>query len=176
LSGLARRYVQPLFEVALAKNSLDAVGADLNSISEALASSPELRGFLLMPSISRTTKIATLRTVFKDASPYTMNFLQVVVNKKRTEVLFEAGEMFEEMVSWERGVSHGTLESAVPIDDQTFTEIEKSISGQFGGKVKLARKVVPSLVGGIRLRVGNRVLDASVRGRLEQLKAELTGE
>lgn len=174
--SLARRYVQPLFEVACDQDALDDVAADLRSLGEALSGSPELRGFLAGPTIARSAKRAALDAIFKDAAPCTRNFLRVVIEKSRTDILLLASRLFDDLVRAHRGFTHGVVESAVPVDESAFSDIESAVAKRFGGKVSLERKVEPRLIGGVRVQVGNSLLDASIRGRLEKLKGVLAGE
>jgi len=176
LSGLARRYVQPLFEAALAAGAQDRVDDDLNGLDYALSSSPDFRRFLNAPTVDRATKRTAVERAFSGAEPLTLNFLRVVINKNRCEIFDLAHRVYRELLNPHRGIVPGLVETAAPVDDATFDSLKKAAEARFGGTIELARAVDPSLIGGVRVRVGNRVIDASVKGRLERLKAGLTGE
>lgn len=175
-ASLARRYVLPLFEVARDKKILDKVSSDLKLLSDTLLASPELRTFVDSPTIERSVKRKVFDEIFKDAANYTRNFLRVVIDKKRSEIFLLASRIFDDLVSKHRGETHGVVQSAQPLDDTAFAEIEKDVAKRFDGRVILERTVDPALLGGIRVQVGNQVIDASVRGRLEKLKSVLAGE
>lgn len=177
MSGIpARRYILPLFEVARDRGALDQISQDLRNLAEALSGSPELMTFLTGPTIKRTAKQAALETIFQGASPYTLNFLKLVVTKNRCEVLPFAWPIFRGLLDEHRGVKPGLLETAVPIDEATFAKLSESVAKRFGGKIELGRKVEPSILGGVRVRVGNTVIDASLKRRLEKLRMALAGE
>ncbi len=175
-ASLARRYVLPLFDVARDKNLLDKVALDLKQLSETLRASAELRTFIESPTIARAIKRAALGDIFKDASVYTLNFLRVIIDKNRSEIFPISSRIFADLVSRHRGETHGVVQSAQPLDEASFASIEKAVSSRFGARVMLERAVEPALLGGIRVQVGNQVIDASIRGRLEKLKGILAGE
>ncbi len=172
----ARRYVLPLFEVARDHNVLDVVAADLKALDNALSATPELGAFLAAPTIERSVKRAALEAIFANASSFTLNFLRGVVAKNRSEVLHYAYRIYKGLLDAYRGVTPGLVETATPVDEATFASVVKAVSERFGGKIELQRQVDPSLIGGVRVRVGNQVIDASVKGRLEKLRTTLTGE
>ncbi len=175
-ASLARRYIVPLFEVARDKNLLDKVAGDLKLLSETLRSSDELRTFIDSPTIARSVKREVLDRIFKDASEFTLNFMRAAIDKKRSEIFLNASSNFDELVSRHRGETHGTVQSAQTLDDSSFASIEKAVSSKFGTRVILKKTVDPALLGGVRVQVGNQVIDASIRGRLEKLKGVLAGE
>ena len=175
-ASLARRYVLPLFEVARDKNLLEKVSADLKLLSETLHASSELRTFIDSPTIERSAKRKVLDGIFKDAADYTRNFFHIVIDKKRSEIFLLSSRIFDELFSAYRGETHGVVYSAQPLDNSVFAEIEKTVTKRFGTRVILQRAVEPALLGGLRVQVGNQVIDASVKGRLEKLKSVLAGK
>lgn len=173
--GLARRYVQPLFEVAQEKNELEKVNADLKFLDAVFVEVPQVRSFLNDPSVARRVKHGAVENLFKDASPYTLNFMKVVIDKNRTLVFDVAYRMFKEYIDAARGVTIGTVESAVEIDEDLFANISSQVERRFNRKVDLERKVTPDILGGLRIQVGNTVLDSSVMGRLSRLRETIAG-
>jgi len=176
LSSLAKRYVQPLFEVARDANVLDQVAADLQGLDSALSGSTDLRVFLASPTALRATKRSVLEAVLAGASPFTINFVRLVVNKNRTEILHLASRIYADLLNIHRGIIPGSVETAVAMDDAAFGLLEKAVAERFHAKVVLSRKVDPGLIAGVRVRVGNRVVDATVKGQLEKLRTALAGE
>jgi len=173
---LARRYVQPLFEVASEKDELERIFGDLKSLDQALSDSPDLKGYLSDPSIEKHDKKSVLEKIFADASIYTLNFMRVLIDKNRPEVLWVAYPLFRDMLNEHRGISTGVVESAVTLDDADFGEIKSALENRFASKLDLERQVNPDLLAGLRFRIGNIVLDGSVRNRLTRLKKILIGE
>jgi len=175
-ASLARRYVVPLFEVARDKNLLDQIAGDLKLLNETLGNSEELRVFIDSPTIPRSSKREVLESLFKGASVFTMNFMKVVIDKKRSEIFLLSSRIFDDLVGAYRGETRGNVESAQPLNEASFAAVEAAVTKRFGTKVILTRTVNPELLGGVRVQVGNRVIDASVRARLEKMKGVLAGE
>lgn len=174
--GLARRYVQPLFEVASEKDELERIFGDLKSLDKALTDSPELKDYLLDPSVEKHDKKSVLEKIFEGASIYTLNFIRVLIDKNRPEVLWVTYRLFRDMLNEHRGISTGVVETAVTLEDADFTEIKSVLENRFASRLDLERQVNPDLLAGLRVRIGNVVLDGSVRGRLQRLKTALTGD
>jgi len=176
LSSLARRYVLPLFELSRDAGTLDRTAEDLKVLDDALTGSPDLAVFLAAPTVERVVKRVALEQIFKSVSPLTLQFLRVVVTKNRTEILHVSHRIFTDLLNAHRGIVPGSVETASPLDDTAFAQLQKVASAKFGVKVELTRSVDPTLLGGMKVRVGNKVVDASVRGRLEKLRTVLKGE
>ena len=173
MSILARRYVEPLFEVALEKDQLDRIAEDLSGLDEALKASADLRRFLTNPSIERHVKKTVIQKVFDGVSQYTMNFMKLVIEKNRTEILLHARQLYMNLLNAQRGMTPGVVETATPLDDATFERVRKELEVRFQTKLELERKVAKDLLGGMRVRVGNTVIDGSVQGRLARLRESL---
>lgn len=173
--GLAGRYVKPLFDVAWEKGEVERISDDLAALDEALRKSPDLRGLLNDPSVARSAKRSVVESVFRDASPFALNFIRVVIDKNRTEILDVAYPIFRDLIDESRGVMTGVVETAVPLDEATFEKVKTGLESRFASRLELERRVVPDLIGGLRVRVGNTVIDGSVKGRLTKLQGELAG-
>jgi len=168
--GLARRYVQPLFELALARGILDQVAREVAQFDSALRQHPEFRTFLSNPSVNRKAKRDAMSRVFVGASPCTINFLKVVLDKNRPEVLVAANSIFQDLLNEHRGVTTGLIETAIPLDEAALNQIKGQLEKRFQRTLDLKHRHDPTLIGGLRLRLGNRVIDASVKGRLARLR------
>lgn len=174
-AGLARRYVQALFEVAQEKDVLDKISGDIELLDGTLSNSPELVSFLNNPSILKRAKKAAIEGLFTDVSEYTLNFIRVIIDKNRTEILSVANRIFQDLIDTAKGILNGTVQSAVPLDKEMLAEIKKSLEKRFSSTLVLKNRVTPELIGGLRIQVGNMVIDASVKSRLENLKEILAG-
>lgn len=173
--GLAGRYVQPLFEVAMEKDELDGITNDLAKIDETLKQSSELRSFLLDPSVLRSSKQQAVNLIFKDVSPYVMNYLRLIIDKNRTEVIGSTYRIFRQLIDQSRGITTGLVESAVKLDEKTYIAIKLELEKRFSTKLDLEQEVNPDLIGGLRVRIGNTVIDGTIEGQLSKLGNSLAG-
>nr|MBC8344195.1 ATP synthase F1 subunit delta [Bacteroidota bacterium] len=121
-SGLARRYVQALFNIAQEKDILEKVQEDLKALSELLNNLPEVFSFLFDPSIGRTAKKGALKEIFKDASEFTLNFYFLIIDKNRIEILVDVYRIFDELCNSLKGIITGTIHSAVALDNKLSYE------------------------------------------------------
>ncbi len=173
---LAKRYILPLFEVAVKKNALDAVEADLKLITDTLKSSPELKKIIFNPAETRTTKWKIIESLFSDISPITKNFLHLLVYKNRAEILLTASKLFTTFINEHKGLKVGIVESVIPLSDTDLNTLKDILNIHFKGNIKLENKLNPSLLGGVRVQIGNTVIDNSLRNKLVRLKSELLRE
>jgi F-type H+-transporting ATPase subunit delta len=169
---LARRYARALFEVAEEASAVDRVAEDLEQIAEALRD-PTVRAVLNDPGTGRTRHKATLERALDSAHQITRNVVQVLLRRRREAVLPDLCVAFAELVRTARGEDVGTIETAHPLDEAQLRGIAASVAAAFGKRIDLRQVVDPELIGGVRLRVGNTLYDASVATRLEQLERRL---
>jgi F-type H+-transporting ATPase subunit delta len=166
----ARVYAEALFEVAREKGKLDAIGADLAQFADAVEGNRDMQVFLFSPHFASAEKIEGLRRAIDGADPELVNFLELLVEKGRTTELFRIRREFEALWKRENKRIDVTVTSAVELDPAVVAKIGEEIERQTGQKVDLASRVDDEILGGIVLQVGNMVLDASIRSRLEKLR------
>ncbi|MCF7810731.1 F0F1 ATP synthase subunit delta [bacterium] len=172
--GIARRYVEPLFEVAVEKGIEDRVAEDLKSFDNTVNENPDLKKFLFNPSLERKAKRSVIDKLFKDASEYTLNFLRVVIDKNRPEILLSAHSLFIDFLNKHQGITPGSIVTAVPLEADALKKVKDRLEKRFNCALALECTVDPTLVGGILVRVGNTVLDGTIKGRLHRLKSTMT--
>ena len=175
LATIARPYAEALFKASAEK------GADLGStvawVEElaAIAANPQLRQLADNPTVSKTQVFDLITGVAKSALPEAArNFLRVILENGRLDALPEAAAQFRSLVNSKSGSSDAVVYSAFPIADAALAELGASLEKRFGRKLNLTVKSDESLIGGVRVVVGDEVLDTSVKARLEQMKAALT--
>lgn len=134
---------------------------------------PELYALLRNPQLDPGQKSTILEELLGDADQLVRNFLRLLTEKGRVGGIDEIGREFERLFAEQEGVLNVELTTAVELSDQDADAIVNQIESASGRTVEATRKVNPELVGGIVLRVGSMLLDASVRGRLERLRQEL---
>ena len=173
MEEIAEVYARSLFEVASEHDQLDVVREQLGAFSDALEQDRELSVFFFSPYFSTQEKQDGLSRVLVDADPTIVNFLELLIEKHRMPVLFRIRREYDAM--WERAnrVLPVEITSAVELDEQTVKGIGDRIGEETGQKVELTARVQPEILGGVVLRVGNQILDASIRNRLERLRQQV---
>jgi ATP synthase F1 delta subunit len=175
MEEIAQVYARSLFEVAKGRGNLDELREQLAQFAEALEASRDFQVFLFSPYFSTAEKKEGLGRAVSDADPIFMNFLEVLVERHRMPALFRIRARFEELWEEENRLLPVQVTSAVELDEGPVATIGERIGEQTGRKVELSSTVDPDILGGIVLRVGNSVLDASIRNRLNQLRKSVVG-
>ncbi len=173
MEEIAQVYARALFEVAKEHGLLDQVRDDLNEFAQALHDNRELAVFLFSPYFSTEEKKDGLKRVVTGAEPVFMNFLEALIERHRMPAVFRIRDDYQEMWEDERHLLAVEVTSAIELDKATVASIGDRIGEQTKRTVELSSKVDPDILGGIVLRVGNVILDASIRNRLEQLRKQV---
>jgi ATP synthase F1 delta subunit len=170
MEAIARVYADALFEAAKDTNKLDTLQEQVGQFADALDQSRDMQVFFFSPYFSSAEKSEGIGKVLSGADPELINFLELLVEKHRMPVLFRIRRRFDALCAEENKELEVTVTSAVELDGSTVDEIGDAIAKQTGRKVELNSNVDDSILGGLVLRVGNMVLDASVRNQLEKLR------
>ncbi len=165
-----RVYAEALFDVAKEHGRLDEIREELGQFADALGRDRELQVFFFSPYFSSAEKAAGARRAIVDADPEFVNFLELLIEKHRVPEVFRIRRHFEELWKEENKRIDVTVTSAVELDPAVVAKVGEEIERQVGRKVELASRVDEEILGGIVLQVGNMVLDASIRSRLEKLR------
>jgi F-type H+-transporting ATPase subunit delta len=166
----ARVYAEALFEAAKDKGKLDSIQEQLGQFTDAVEGNRELQVFLFSPYLSSSDKKEGLERAISGAEPELMNFLELLVEKHRMTEIFRIRREFDESWKRENRRIDVTVTSAVELDPAVVGKIGQEVERQTGEEVDLASRVDDEILGGIVLQVGNMVLDASIRSRLEKLR------
>jgi ATP synthase F1 delta subunit len=173
MEELATVYSRALFEAALEKGELDEVREQLGQVADAVEESRDLQVFLFSPYFSTEEKKDGLRKAIDGATPEVQNFLELLAEKHRMPALFRIRRNFDKLWEQENKLLPVQVTSAVELDPQVVEHLGARIGEQTGRKVELTSEVDPDILGGIVLRVGNSILDASIKNRLEQLRKQV---
>jgi ATP synthase F1 delta subunit len=173
MEEIASVYARSLFEVAKEQGKLDKVRDELGEFADALHGSRELQVFLFSPYFSTKEKSEGLDKAVSGADETVLNFLKLLVEKHRMPVLFRARAEFDRLWEEENKLLPVTVTSAVELPQATIKQIGDRIAEQTDRKVDLQSRVDPDILGGIVVRVGNSVLDASIRNRLENFRKQV---
>jgi F-type H+-transporting ATPase subunit delta len=170
-----RIYANALFEAAKEQDGLRPVTDDLHAFAEAVEQVRELRALLENPEVDTREKTDALRAILADADELVRNFLLLVVEKGRIHELDEMLAEFDALVAAEEGILDVELTTAVELSDDETNKILRQIEQVSGRRLRASRRVEPALLGGFVLQAGSYRADASVRGRLDRLRRQLTG-
>jgi F-type H+-transporting ATPase subunit delta len=173
MEEIAEVYARALFEVAKEEGVLDRVHEELGQFADALSEDRDLQVFLFSPYFSSEEKKEGVGRIVTDADERLVNFLQLLAERHRMPVLFRMRRIVDGMWAEENKLLPVTVTSATELDEGLVEEIGKRIQEQTGRRVELASKVDPDVLGGLMVRVGNMVLDATVRNELERLRKQV---
>jgi F-type H+-transporting ATPase subunit delta len=174
-NAVARRYAQALFELALADGQVEAIGVELEGLVGAVKADPELATLFIGSSVPPRQKQAMVgRALEGRVSPLMAGFVAVAIDRRREGYLEGILEDYRRRADRHRNVFEVVATTAIALSEAEAEELGTKMTGAVGGKVRLVRKVDPALLGGLVLRIGDRLVDGSVRGQLERLKAHLS--
>jgi F-type H+-transporting ATPase subunit delta len=171
LATIARPYAEALF-----KAGGDAAAAAQLTVLAAVAGDPQLLQFAGHPKAEATQVLDLINSVAGITAPSStvQNLLHVVIDNGRLAALPEIAQQFHALVNAQSGVSDATVFSAFPIDAAQLADVTASLEKRFGRRLNTAVQIEPGLIGGIRVVVGDEVLDTSIKARLEAMKTALT--
>ena len=173
MEEIANVYARSLFEVANEHDVLDTVHDELGELADAVAENRDLQVFFFSPYFSSQEKKDGIAKVVSGADERLQRFLELLAEKHRMPVIFRIRRRFDELWADENRLLEASITSAVELDDKLVRQIGKRIEEETGRKVELTSRVDPDLLGGLVIRVGNTVMDASVRARLERLRRQV---
>jgi F-type H+-transporting ATPase subunit delta len=173
MEEIAAVYARSLFEVAKDQDKLDAVRDQLGAFADAMAETRDLQVFFFSPYFSTAEKEDGLDRVVSDADPVIINFLKLLIEKHRMPALFRIRANFDALWEEENRLLPVQITSAVELDSRTVEQLVDRIAQQTDRKVDVSAEVDPDILGGIVVQVGNSVLDASIRNRLDQLRKQV---
>lgn len=172
-SGVARRYARAVFAIARDEHDLEGWHHDLRTIRDALHG-PELSGLLDNPSVSFEEKRQILDGLLPPSlGPKRRNFVLLLVENGRTGLIDEIVRAYEAELNAARGIVTARVMTAVPLSAEETAAVARRLETIIGRKVEVTTSVDPSLIGGFVARIGDRLIDASVVGRLAALRSRL---
>lgn len=173
MEEIAEVYSRSLFEVARDRGVLDRVHEELGQFADALGGSRDLQVFFFSPYFSSQEKKDGIAKLVDEADENFVRFLELLAERHRMPAVFRIRDEFDRLWRKENKLLPVSVTSAVELDSQLVEGIGRRIQEQTGERVELTSKVDPDVLGGIVLQVGNMVLDASVRNRLERLRKQV---
>ena len=173
MEEIATVYARSLFEVAKEHDELDEIHEELGQFADALDESRELQVFFFSPYFSSQEKKDGIDKVVEGANEHFVNFLKLIAERHRVPAIFRIRRAFDDLWREENRLLEVRITSAVDLDEDLVKTIGERIEQQTGRRIDLDANVDPDVIGGLVVRVGNMVMDASVRGRLERLRKEV---
>ena len=173
MEAIARVYADALFESAKQAGKLDVIKQQLEQFADTLSENRELQLFFFSPYFSSAEKREGIAKTISGANPELVNFLELLAEKQRMPALFGIRKRFDELWDEANQRLEVTLTSAIELDPSVIESVGAEIERKTGKTIELTSEVDESIVGGLVLQVGNRVLDASIRNRLEKLRREV---
>ncbi len=173
----AKRYAGALLELAQEKGELSAVHKEFREFVALAKSSKDLTRLLISPAYGRDQKVAALGEIAKKsgASPLFAKFLGTMAANGRAQSLEATAKAFEDLYAKQRGVQRVIVRTAEPMNAEQTRRIENIVRSAAGGEVELTSEVDPALVGGIQLRIGSRLIDASLAAKLNRMNLAMKG-
>jgi ATP synthase F1 delta subunit len=173
MEEIARVYADALFEVAKEKDELDEIHDQLGEFADAMNESNDMRVFFFSPYFSSADKREAIHNAVSGASEEFVNFLDLLAEKHRMPAIFRIRDRFDELWAEAKKRLEVTLTSAVELDKKVVDQVSREVERQTDREIDVETQVDPDILGGLVLRVGNMVLDASLRSKLERLRKEV---
>jgi F-type H+-transporting ATPase subunit delta len=167
-----RRYADAAFEIGLRDGTVEVWRRELDAAA-ATAADDALMGALANPAMPLDQRIDAAQRVFADLSKPVRNLVLLLVRRGRIEQLPRVAAEFARLDDQRNGLTHATATSATPLPDDEVRRVAAHLEELTGGRIALETTVDPAILGGIVVRIGDRLIDGSVRGRLERLRGRL---
>jgi ATP synthase F1 delta subunit len=174
MEELGQVYSRALFESAMDHDVLDEIHDQLGIWADALGENKDLQTFFFSPRFSTTEKKDAIRRIIDGGDERFLNFLELLAERHRLPVTFRIRRAFDELWREENKLLSVEVTTAVELEKSLVDSIGKRIEDQTGRRIELTSHIDPDIIGGLVLRVGNKILDASVQGRLQRLRRQLT--
>ena len=176
-ASLAGRYASALFDLARDQQQIDSVSRSLKTVKAALAESPDFRALTTSPLVDRSDAAKAIASVASSLGldPVTTSFLGVLANNGRLGQLGAVIRTFAKLAADHRGETSAEVTSAHPLGDDQLAALKSSLKARVGRDVAIDAKVDPSLLGGLVVRLGSRMIDASIKTKLNPLAHAMKG-
>jgi F-type H+-transporting ATPase subunit delta len=171
-STTARRYAEAAFSVASQENDTSLWLRDLQAVADALHD-PDISNYFKDPKTTREDKLATINRIFGSSHPHVTNLLRLLATQQRMFLLPAIAREFQQLYRESQGITEAKVTVARPVSDDERNEITRRLEAATGKTVEAHIQVDPSIIGGIVVRIGDRLIDASVAGRLQRLRHEM---
>ncbi|WP_042470901.1 F0F1 ATP synthase subunit delta [Bacillus ndiopicus] len=174
MSQVAKRYAEALFQLANKNQSIAEVSADLKELTAAIENTPALLELLKAPKISSAKKKAMLSEILANANSAVLNIVQLLVDKQRISDIVAVAEAFQVLATAAAGAAEATVYSTRSLTEAENAEISAAFAKLVGkSKLEIKNIIEPSILGGVRVQIGNYIYDSTIASKLEGLKRTL---
>jgi F-type H+-transporting ATPase subunit delta len=176
-TGLAGRYATALFELAQEEKTVEAVERDFEGLERAIASSADLRNFIRSPVFTRSEHAKAIRAVLEQmgACALTTKFILVLAAKRRLFALHDVIRSFNRLLARQRGEIHALVISAYELSESQMADLRSALKSKLGRDPRIEKRVDASLLGGLVVKVGSRMVDSSLRTKLQGIRMAMRG-
>lgn len=174
MSTVSKRYALALFQLAKEQNQIDLIEEELRAVKQVTSDTPELLALLNSPKLSLDKKKELIKEIFSACTPYVQNTLMLLMDQHREGEIANMAADFVALTNEEKGIAEATVQSIRPLTENEIGGISKAFAPKVGKtSLEIKNQVNPDLLGGVKIRIGNRIFDGSLQGKLERLKREL---
>lgn len=171
---LAQKYAQAVYELAKEKQQLIAVEAQLSIVDQTISGHSELSTFLYHPRVPMAAKKDLIKNVFaQEVTVDVLNFLLLIVDKRRENLLPQIIEQFVALANEERNIAIAEVTTVLPLSEQAETALIQKLTKVVGKNIQLKKHTDPSIIGGVIVRLGDKLIDGSVKRQLDMMKFKL---
>jgi len=171
---VAKRYAVALFQLAKEQQSLEQTEAELRVVKQVFSSNQDLQAVLTNPKISVVKKKELITAAFSAFSKHVLNTLYLLVDRHRETVAVAMADQFIELANEERGIAEAKVYSVRPLTEEEKVNLSSAFAKKVGkSSLRIENIVDSSIIGGVKIRIGNRIYDGSIHGKLQRLEREL---
>jgi F-type H+-transporting ATPase subunit delta len=173
-STVAKRYALALFQLSKENNLLDQMEEELRVVKQVITNSSDLNAVLKSPKVTIDKKKEIVKDSFSKINPFVLNTLMILIDRHREEYITEVADHFVGLANEERGIAEALVYSVRQLTDAEKEALSVSFAAKVGKKsLRIENIVDTDLLGGLKLRIGNRIFDGSLRGKLDRLERKL---
>lgn len=171
---VGKRYAEALYEVALELDKLEDFKEEIKAISQVLETEPQLKTIFEHPKLSKEEKKDIVNSIFKGrVSQEILNLCYIVIDKGREAYLTQISEEYIRLSNEKQGIVEAKAITAVPMDDKEMKKLEKQLSKKLDKKVLLSNEIDSTIIGGVLVKIGDKIIDSSIKGRFADLYKDL---
>jgi F-type H+-transporting ATPase subunit delta len=173
-SAAARRHARAVFQIALEHNELDKWRGDLDQIAESVKD-PRVATFLQSPKVHFSDKVKVIRQGFKGTNPFAINLVLLLVSRGRLNIIGDVAHEYGRMVDEKQGIVHADVVTAVPLSEHDQTALARRLGEILKRKIVIKTSVSPDIIGGLVVKVGDKLIDGSTKSQFSALRKSMGG-